>query len=235
MAQRYCTNCGAELREDASFCGKCGRPVHQTARLSIPEADVPVSPPPTHDEATATVGIPQDQSEERTEWWQTPIGKVLGVIVAIVTLLATLASGNGNAVILVLAIGLLLFGLSNRGSKNESGFAGGIPGKDGTGRIVLRAGYTEPVSDAERSRELEEEIAQYMSEGFFVRQRTATTAQLVRPKRFSFVWAFLWFLMFGIGIVVYLIYYAAKQDEGRYLEVDEYGAIKATRQVRHVL
>ena len=28
---------------------------------------------------------------------------------------------------------------------------------------------------------------------------------------------------------------AAKQDEGRYVEVDEYGAIKATRQIRHVL
>jgi hypothetical protein len=62
VAQRYCTNCGAELREDASLCGKCGRPVHETARVSIPEADVPVPPPPTHDEATATVGIPQDQS-----------------------------------------------------------------------------------------------------------------------------------------------------------------------------
>jgi ribosomal protein L40E len=235
LAQRYCTNCGAELREDASFCGKCGSPTYKTARVSTPEADVPVSPPPTHDEATATVGIPQDQSEERTEWWQTPIGKVLGVIVAIVTLLAILAYGSGTAVVLVLAIGFLLFGMFLRGSKSESGDPGGTPGKDDAGRLVLRAGYTEPVSDAERSRELEEEIAQYMSEGFFVRQRTATTAQLVRPKKFSFVWALLWLLVFGIGIVVYLIYYAAKQDEGRYVEVDEYGAVKATRQIRHVL
>ena len=65
--------------------------------------------------------------------------------------------------------------------------------------------------------------------------REAQLRQLVRPKKFSFIWALLWFLLFGIGIIVYLIYYAAKQDEGRYLEVDEYGAIKATRQVRHVL
>jgi len=235
MAQRYRTNCGAELREEDRFCRNCGRPVHETARVSTPEADVPVPPPPTHDEVTATVGISQDQSEELTEWWQTPIGKVLGVIVAIGTVLAILAYGNGSAVILVLAIGLLLFGVSNRGSKRESRPAGGYPGKDGTGRLVLREGYSEPVSEAERSRELEEEIAQYMSEGFFVRQRTATTAQLVRPKRFSFVWALLWFLVFGIGIAVYLIYYAAKQDEGRYVEVDEYGAVKATRQIRHVL
>jgi hypothetical protein len=101
--------------------------------------------------------------------------------------------------------------------------------------MVLRCGFDEPVSEAQRSQDLEEEIAQYMHDGFFVRQRSGTTAQLVRPKKFSFIWALLWFLLFGIGIIVYLIYYAAKQDEGRYLEVDEYGAIKATRQVRHVL
>ena len=46
MAQRYCTNCGAELREDDSFCGKCGRPLHEVVTVSTPEADVLVSPPP---------------------------------------------------------------------------------------------------------------------------------------------------------------------------------------------
>lgn len=78
-------------------------------------------------------------------------------------------------------------------------------------------------------------IAEYSRDGFLVRQRTATTVQLVRPKRFSFIWAFLWLLVFGIGITVYLIYYAAKQDEGRYVEMDEYGEVRATRQVHHVL
>ena len=42
-------------------------------------------------------------------------------------------------------------------------------------------------------------------------------------------------MLFGIGIVIYLIYYAAKRKEGRYVEVDEYGGVKAARQVRHVL
>jgi hypothetical protein len=131
---------------------------------------------------------------------------------------------------MLLAIaGLVAFALyTRRGHEVESA------GKRG-GRLVLRPGFDEPVSEAERSRELEEEIAQYMHDGFFVRQRSATTAQLVRPKKFSFIWALLWFLLFGIGIIVYLIYYAAKQDEGRYVEVDEYGAVKATRQIRHVL
>jgi hypothetical protein len=230
MAERYCTNCGAELSEDDSFCGKCGRPVHETARVSTPEADVPVPPPPAHDEATAMAKIPQDQGMEPTEWWQTPTSKVLGVIVAIVTVLVILANLDGGSAVILLAIaGLVAFALYNRrGDQVESA------GKRG-GRLVLRPGFDEPVSEAERSRALEEEIAQYMHDGFFVKQRSATTAQLVRPKKFSFIWALLWFLLFGIGIIVYLIYYAAKQDEGRYLEVDEYGAIKATRQVRHVL
>ena len=43
---RYCTNCGAELPEDARFCGSCGRPARQTAAVSTPEADVRVPTPP---------------------------------------------------------------------------------------------------------------------------------------------------------------------------------------------
>jgi hypothetical protein len=204
--------------------------VHETAKVSTTEADVPVPLPPTHDEVTAAAGIPHDQDMETTEWWQTPTGKVLGAIVAIVTVLVILANLNVGSTIMLLAIaGLVAFALYNRrGDQVESA------GKRG-GRLVLRPGFDEPVSEAERSRELEEEIAQYMHDGFFVRQRSATTAQLVRPKKFSFIWALLWFLLFGIGIIVYLIYYAAKQDEGRYVEVDEYGAVKVTRQIRHVL
>jgi hypothetical protein len=144
-------------------------------------------------------------------------------------LAAIVAKSAGWIVALVIVLGVIFYRLVFSGGHRERS------AKDAAGRLVLRAGYTEPISEAERSRELEGEIAQYMSEGFFVRQRTATTAQLVRPKKFSFIWALLWLLVFGIGIVVYQIYYAAKQDEGRYLEVDEYGAVKATRQVRHVL
>jgi hypothetical protein len=45
VAQRYCTNCGAELGEEFRFCHNCGRPVHETAAVSTPEADVSVPPP----------------------------------------------------------------------------------------------------------------------------------------------------------------------------------------------
>ena len=112
MAQRYCTNCGAELREDASFCGKCGRPVHETARVSTLEADVPVPPPPRQDEVTAAAGIPQDQSEKPTEWWQTPFGKGIGVIVAIVAVLVILASLPGDVVLALLGAVIGVVGLA---------------------------------------------------------------------------------------------------------------------------
>ena len=46
MAERYCTNCGAELGEESRFCPSCGRPVHETATVPTPEADVEVPPAP---------------------------------------------------------------------------------------------------------------------------------------------------------------------------------------------
>jgi len=47
---------------------------------------------------------------------------------------------------------------------------------------------------------LEAEIARYTQRGYRVLSRTDTSAQLLRPKKFSFLWALLWFLLFGIGL-----------------------------------
>ena len=54
MADRYCSNCGHELSEDSRFCPNCGRPVHETAHVPTPEADVPVPPPPGQQQAGGT-------------------------------------------------------------------------------------------------------------------------------------------------------------------------------------
>ena len=43
---RYCSNCGRELSTEDRFCPNCGRPVHQTATVPTPEAEVSVPPPP---------------------------------------------------------------------------------------------------------------------------------------------------------------------------------------------
>src|SRR5829696_7968778 len=49
--QRYCTNCGQELKPEDQFCTNCGMPVHRAAGVPTPKADRPVSPlpPPTQE------------------------------------------------------------------------------------------------------------------------------------------------------------------------------------------
>jgi predicted nucleic acid-binding Zn ribbon protein len=50
--ERYCSNCGQELKPEAQFCSNCGMPVNQGARVPTPHADRPVPPlPPPPKEA----------------------------------------------------------------------------------------------------------------------------------------------------------------------------------------
>src|SRR5215213_6134878 len=50
--ERYCSNCGRELRPEDQFCSNCGMPVHRGARVPTPHADRPVPPlPPPPQEA----------------------------------------------------------------------------------------------------------------------------------------------------------------------------------------
>jgi uncharacterized BrkB/YihY/UPF0761 family membrane protein len=82
------------------------------------------------------------------------------------------------------------------------------------------------LSVQERSNILDDQVRNYVHGGYRVVSRTPTAAQLVRPKNFSFLWALLWFLFFGIGILVYVAYYLAKSDQTVYLEVDDAGKIR---------
>ena len=93
---RYCGNCGNELDPEDRFCQNCGYPVHQTARVPTPEADVPVPTPPQQEEGIAAPPPQQNQSTDVKEWWQTPIGKTIGILAAIITVLAILASLAGG-------------------------------------------------------------------------------------------------------------------------------------------
>src|SRR5215212_11074795 len=49
--ERYCSNCGHELKPEDQFCSNCGMPVHRAARVPTPMADRPVPPlpPPTRE------------------------------------------------------------------------------------------------------------------------------------------------------------------------------------------
>ena len=46
QTERYCSNCGHELRPEAQFCSNCGVPVNRGARVPTPHADRPVPPLP---------------------------------------------------------------------------------------------------------------------------------------------------------------------------------------------
>jgi predicted ester cyclase len=59
--QRYCGNCGHELSLQDQFCPSCGRPVHQTARVPTPEADMPVPPLETLGEASGEADYGEHQ------------------------------------------------------------------------------------------------------------------------------------------------------------------------------
>ncbi len=59
VAQRYCSDCGQQLRPEEQVYPNCGRP--DTAHVPTPEADVPLSPPP---QAEADVPLPPPPQAE---------------------------------------------------------------------------------------------------------------------------------------------------------------------------
>ena len=65
----HCSNCGYELSPEHRFCLNCGRPVHQTASVPTPEADVPVPPAPRAKRAgrfgAAAARAPTQESGDR--------------------------------------------------------------------------------------------------------------------------------------------------------------------------
>lgn len=69
----------------------------------------------------------------------------------------------------------------------------------------------------EHRRLLEQQIDGHLQRGYRVVSQTDTAAQLVRPKSFSFIWAMAWFLLCGVGVLVYVFYYASKSDDTVYL------------------
>ncbi len=83
-----------------------------------------------------------------------------------------------------------------------------------------------PATIEQRRDTLQREVTGYIRRGYRVLSQTDTTAQLVKPKTFSFFWAFIWLLALGVGLIVYIIYYMAKKDEQVYIEVDEEGRVK---------
>lgn len=85
------------------------------------------------------------------------------------------------------------------------------------------------LSIEERRNILQRYVIGYVRSGYQIALQTDTTAQLIKPKRFGCLWASLWFLLFGIGLLFYLFYYWAKKDEVIHISVNEYGKVFITR------
>jgi hypothetical protein len=66
---------------------------------------------------------------------------------------------------------------------------------------------------------LEKEIYSYVRRGYRVLSQTETSAQLVKPKKFSLLWCILFFGIF------YIVYYMAKKDKTVWLTIDALGNI----------
>jgi hypothetical protein len=92
---RYCSNCGHELSPGDRFCPNCGRPVHQTASVPTPEADIPVPPPPQQEAGEQP--LEQAEAQPRGPW---TTGRLvlgcLGVFFVVFVVGATLAALAGN-------------------------------------------------------------------------------------------------------------------------------------------
>lgn len=118
MAARFCMACGNELAENSAFCSNCGRPVHETAQVSTPQANVPVPTPPYQQQVGSPVGT---AGGVRTRYyWITFI---------VIAILALLIGDNGTIIGLAAGITGALWtyrDASTRGRGNPTLWAVGV-------------------------------------------------------------------------------------------------------------
>lgn len=109
----------------------------------------------------------------------------------------------------------------------NSGYIRMQGGKEFRTRPRLHSDRTVATMDIQQRRDiLGREIATYVKRGFFVQSQTDTTAQLVKAKRFSFLWALFWLVLgIGIGLILYIFWHISRRDQSVYLTVDDAGRV----------
>ena len=75
-----------------------------------------------------------------------------------------------------------------------------------------------------RRQVLQNAIRSYLGSGYRVVSQTDTTAQLVQPKKFSFVLFVILCFACGVGLF-YGAWYLSKKDQTVYIQVDEWGNV----------
>jgi len=86
--------------------------------------------------------------------------------------------------------------------------------------------YMGDLSAKNRREILDEQVADLSRRGYSIVSRTFTTAELLRPKRFSYRMAGLSLLLFGVGFIVYILWYGQEKDSHLFISVDEQGAVE---------
>lgn len=94
--------------------------------------------------------------------------------------------------------------------------------------IMQGATSATELTPAARREILDATIARYSAMGYRLQSQTDTTAQLVRPKRFSIVLALIGLLIAVVGLIVYLLIYLAQKDSVVFVQVDSFGKVTAS-------
>lgn len=84
------------------------------------------------------------------------------------------------------------------------------------------------LSEEQREAILEKQIQNFAKKGFRVLSQTKTTAQLVKPKQFNAIGAFVLLVLFILPLVIYVLSYLGEQDQQLHLAVDRKGAVSVT-------
>lgn len=80
----------------------------------------------------------------------------------------------------------------------------------------------------QRTAILDKEVQSYVKQGYRVLSQTPTSAQLVKPKKFSFLVFIILLILMVLPALLYVLWFAVKKDESVYLTVDDRGKIKRT-------
>ncbi len=244
----YCANCGTEYTQSARFCNSCGTRVSVvTSSASGVDTVSDAAPVPDAEPAPQELHAVEEltQADKRAAWTDLTsndltrdqlvhrrrINKRMSIFVmlpiGILCLLFALWSQLWG--LLFLAVPLLFLGIA-------SAFTDPTKVSDRT-RIIsdlsaspVSPTHAAPVAGIFVTGQLSDQIHKYVRQGYRIMQQTEMTVQLVKPKRFRFLWATFWFLFLGIGLLVYIFYYLAKKDDILYLEMLQDGKIRLTKQ-----
>lgn len=97
------------------------------------------------------------------------------------------------------------------------------------GRELINQVTPEEEVLAKNTEVLDQAVHSYMSSGWLLVSRTDQLVQMKKPKKFNWLWFFLWllisFIVFVLPIILYLIYYAVKKDEIITLSVNSAGEL----------